>query len=597
MKVPYANCDFADIRARRYFYVDKTSHIPLLEDMDENHIILLRPRRFGKSTLLSTLRNYYDIALADEFDERFGGLWIHQHPTPKRNKYLVLTLDLSPVDTIGDINDIRWSFATQVKTAVRSFISTYTPWAPKLQKLEAVTYSSNQDMAGLMTELFTEVGAAGHQVYLLIDEYDHFGNRLLSDDRKTTYDELVKASGFLRSFYAALKAFTLTSTIARTFITGVSPIMLDDLSSGFNIITHISQYADFNAIAGFTRAEVERAVDTLLHDMPELAKDPRLGNRAELLETMACFYDGYRFSPDATERLYNSTLVLHFLKELKATRRYPRHMLDSNVRTDYGRLYQIAKATSEKDSDIRALLEEILTNESVRVPLVDRFGTKLHVGRAQIASLLFYLGMLTFGEDAGGGAEVNLVVPNRVMRALQWDYMSFALAEHDRIDIPVGALTKAMTTMAIEGDIQPLLQVFEEDVIKRLGLRETINFNEQTMKLMLFAYLSQSGAFYLMTEKEFARGYCDLLLALRADDKQTKYAWILEAKYCKTDATQETIEKAIEQAYAQIEKYTSDKDLVPMLTQGRSLKAAVLVFVGLKELIYRPWPRASAEIS
>ncbi len=275
MKVPYAKCDFAAIRAQGYFYVDKTPFIPHIEGIDEAHIIFLRPRRFGKSTLISLLRNYYDIALTDQFDTRFGGLWIHQHPTPNRNKYLVLTLDLSPVDTVGDIKAICTSFAIQVKAAVEMFISRYTAMIPNLAMVEPMVYSDSEDMAGLMTKLLTTIEKAGHHLYLLIDEYDHFGNRLLSDNRKTTYDELVKTSGFVRSFYASIKAFTRESVIARTFITGVSPIMLDDLSSGFNIIKHISQRSDFNALAGFTQADVELALDTLLHDMPELARIPR----------------------------------------------------------------------------------------------------------------------------------------------------------------------------------------------------------------------------------------------------------------------------------------------------------------------------------
>ena len=593
MKVPYATCDFAAIRAENYFYVDKTPYIPHLEGVNEKHLIFLRPRRFGKSTLISTLERYYDIAQADAFDARFGGLWIHEHPTPNRNKYLVLTIDLSPVDTVGDIKAICKSFATQVKAAVQGFIYRYKNLVPELSELMVVAKSSEEDMAGLMTDILTRVGRAGHQMYLLIDEYDHFGNRLLSDERKTTYDELVKASGFVRSFYASIKAFTRGSIIARTFITGVSPIMLDDLSSGFNIIKHISQQPEFNALVGFTQADVELALDTLLHDMPELAKDPKIGNREQLLTVLARYYDGYRFAPEAPEKLYNSTLVLHFLSALTSSKRFPRNMLDLNVRTDYGRLYQIAKSTSEKDSDIRDLLEKALTKKIVKTQLVEQFGTKLHIGRAQVASLFFYMGMLTFADGPQPVNLARLVIPNRVMRELQWEYMSFALAAHDRIELPVSGLWEAMNTMAETGDIQPLLEVFHKEVIVRLGLLETMTFNEQTMKLMLLSYLSLSGAFYLMTEVESAQGYCDLLLGLRGDDPDAQYAWILEAKYVKSDQKKKALDTAIKKAFAdgmaQIEKYTSDKRLIPMLTQGRDLKAGVLVFVGLKEVKYKAW--------
>ncbi len=547
MKVPYAKCDFSAIRAEGYFYVDKTPFIPHIESIDEAHVIFLRPRRFGKSTLISLLRNYYDIVLADQFDTRFGGLWIHQHPTPNRNKYLVLTLDLSPVDTVGDIKAICKSFAIQAKAAVHSFLHRYRAVVPDLVKLMPVVESDDEDMAGLMTQVLRMLADANRQMYLLIDEYDHFGNRLLSDNRKTTYDELVKSSGFVRSFYASIKAFTRESVIARTFITGVSPIMLDDLSSGFNIITHISQRSEFNAMAGFTQVDVELAIDTLLHDMPELAQDPKVGHREQLLATLARYYNGYRFSPDAPEKLYNSTLVLHFLRELKNTKRFPRNMLDLNVRTDYGRLDQVARSTSEKDRDIRDLLEEILTNESIDVGLVEQFGTKLHMGRAQVASLFFYMGMLTFADDTPLSGISKLVIPNRVMRKLQWEYMSFALMDHDDIQLNMGALETATIKMAMKGEIQPLLDLFHDNVVKKMGLRETLTFNEQTMKLMLVSYLSQCGAFFLKTEPEMSQGFCDLLLGVRGPHGSGKYAWIIEAKYVKTNATRAKIEAVVDE--------------------------------------------------
>lgn len=597
MKIPYAKCDFASIRHENYFYVDKTPFLPHLERTTEEHVIFLRPRRFGKSTLISTLENYYDIILANRFDELFGGLWIHEHPTPKKNKYLVLTLDFSPVDTTGSEPDICRSFAKQVKSAISLFIGRYVKLLPQLTELESSVSatSTEEDAAALMTDLMTIVERTDHHVYLLIDEYDHFGNRLLADGRDDVYKELIRATGFVRSFYASLKAFTRKSTIARTFITGVSPIMLDDLSSGFNIIAHISQRTDFNAMAGFTRAEVEQGIDVVLQDNPELMKDPRIVDRETLMATMEKYYNGYRFSPDAKEKLYNSTLVLYFLAQLIAEKRFPRKMLDLNVRTDYGRLYQIAKTASEHDNDTRKLLEEILTHESITVELVEQFGTRLTLGRTQIASLFYYMGMLTFADDSPDTEESKLVIPNRVMRELQWEYMQFALMDHDDIRISMGDLTDAMRKLAEQGDIEPLLAVFKEDVLKRLGLRETLTFNEQTMKLMLFAYLSQSKAFYLRTEVEMMQGYCDLLLGIRGPQYPGQYAWLIEAKYVDAKATKAAIEKAVEQGYGQIEKYTADKDLIQSLTLGRELKTGVLVFVGLKDVQFRPWPKPSKE--
>ncbi len=475
MKIPYANSDFAAIRREGYLYADKTPGIPALEDAGGKYLIFLRPRRFGKSTLLSTLANYYDIAKAGEFDELFSGLWIHTHPTPKKNKYLILRLDFSPVLSEGTADDIRKSFARQVKEAVRSFKSRYSKLVPELSTLESRIDSNVDDDAGsLLSTVLTMIEDAGRQMYLLIDEYDHFGNRLLSDGQEELYRQIVRGTGFVRSFYATLKAYTGTSTLANMFITGVSPIMLDDLSSGFNIITHVSQRDALNTLTGFTQTEVEQAVDMLLRDKPELKADPRIGDRAALLQTLERYYNGYRFSLYASEKVYNSTLVLYFLRELLVTGRYPRQMLDLNVRTDYGRIYRIAMLASAKESDTREFLEEILTNESISSPLVEQFGLLSMSGPAQLISLFYYMGMLTFSADAAQYPVPKLVIPNRVMRELQWEYLSVAMAQHEGIRMNMRDIDGALMSMAHEGNIQPLLKVFYKHVIQRMSNRDLI---------------------------------------------------------------------------------------------------------------------------
>lgn len=591
IKIPYATCDFGAIRRQHFLYIDKTPFLPRLEAVLENHVVFLRPRRFGKSTLLSLLAHYYDVLTKDQFDELFTGLWIHQHPTPNRNKYLILRLDFSTIDTEGAIEDIYRSFTTQVKASVETFAARYKHLIPKLSPLESAFDLDANDPAGLMTRLLTEVGIAGHQLYLLIDEYDHFGNRLLSDNQKAKYDQVVATTGFVKTFYTTLKAFTAASVLARTFITGIAPIMLDDLSSGFNIVVHISRDETFNAMAGFTQTEVEDTVDKLLSEHPELTQDPHFGDREALLTTLAEHYNGYLFALRATEKIYNSTLILYFMNQALRKERFPDQMLDFNVRTDYSRLYSIARFASEQDSDIRLLLEEILLHNSVSTPIVERFGTKLMLGRPQVASLLFYLGMLTFADDAFSMSLPKLVIPNRVIREMQWGYMSIALNEQQGIFIDGALLGNALQTMAVHGDIQPLLDLFQNNVMKRISNRDLIDFDEKTMKLMLFAYMSQLPVFYMASEQEVAQGYCDLLLSLKGRGSAQKFAWIVEAKYVKTGAKEATIDKAVEEGYKQIDRYAADRDVVQMLTQGHALKAGVLVFVGTKKVLWKAWPR------
>jgi len=597
MRVPYARADFPSIRTEGYFYVDKTPFIATLEDVVEGHLVFLRPRRFGKSTLISTLASYYDIAKADDYDKLFGGLWIHEHPTPKKNAYLVLRFDFSPVASEGTTDEIRTSFANQVKIAVREFVDSYGARIPALAEVMDAVRSPSNDSAALISLLLSIARSARQQVYILIDEYDHFGNRLISDGKMATYRELVDSSGFLRSFYAAIKAFAGTNTVGRTFVTGVSPIVLDDLSSGFNIIKHISQHPHFNEMAGFTRAEVERAVDLMLASKPDLIRDPRIGDRDILLATLEEYYDGYRFAPGATQRMYNATLVLYFFAEVLSLGAFPRTMLDLNARTDYGRLYGLAKAATEHESGIRTLLEAALSQGEVRMRLVEQFGTRFPLAEAQVTSLFYYMGMLTFGPDAANEPIPTLTIPNRVMRELQWEYMGYALADNERIVVDMTHIEQALLAMAEEGDIQPLLEVFTKEVLERISNRDLGKFNEKIMKLMLMAYLCQTHVFHVASELEMKQGYCDLLLGLHGLSKRLKFGWIIEAKYVAVKAKPETHEQAIADGYAQIDKYMSDQGVVKMLTLGREIKAGVMVFVGSKRIDWYPWPRPEKPVA
>jgi hypothetical protein len=591
MKIPYGQSHFATLRRRGMFYADKTPFLPLLESEDAGfrHLLFLRPRRFGKSTLVSMLEHYYDLAEAPHFDELFRGLWIHEHPTPERNRYLVLVLDFSPVSTEGDAAAIQQSFATCVRARVRGFLMRYRDRFPELGRLEA-DLESHRDAAGLMTTLLSIVRALGHQLYLLIDEYDHFANRLLADGGEDVYESIVRGTGFVRSFYAALKAETSSGALGRMFVTGVSPIMLDDLSSGFNIIRHISMWERFNAMAGFTRAETERAVDEMLQSRPELRNDPQLGDRDGLMATLVSYYNGYRFFQGAPERVFNSDLILYFLSEIQNTGRYPSQMLDVNVKTDYGRLQRIASLSGAVGTQTRDLLETILTEESITSQLVERFGARTMQRPEQLVSLFYYMGMLTFAEQASDARVPRLTIPNRVIRTLQWEYLAIALQEQQGLSFDTRRMDIAVDAMAVAGDIQPLIDLFRDEVVARIGVKDQRQINEGTLKLMLLAYLSNSRIYHILSEKEFARGYCDLFLALTEIAGNLRYAWMLEVKYLKTSAKQADIERAFAEAAAQLERYSSDEALLQALTRGKEHKAGTIVFVGARDVLYRPWP-------
>jgi Predicted AAA-ATPase len=238
MKIPYGIANFADVRSGGYFYVDKTPFLPVLEDLGPRSLLFLRPRRMGKSLLVSLLSHYYDLDRAEQFDALFRGLWIHEHPTPERGRYLVLALDFSQVGVDGDDDALRRSFLEAVRGPVEALLLRYRDRIPPLADLHQAL-DQIDDAAALIGRLSNVVSATGHKLYLLIDEYDNFANRLLSAGAEDVYTKLVERTGFVRTFYGTLKIGTQSGAIGRIFITGVAPLLLDDMSSGFNIVTHI----------------------------------------------------------------------------------------------------------------------------------------------------------------------------------------------------------------------------------------------------------------------------------------------------------------------------------------------------------------------
>jgi hypothetical protein len=590
MQIPYGRSNFEEIRRRGYFYVDKTPFLPLLESAQVGYPLFLRPRRFGKSTLLSMLEHYYDLARKDQFDDLFGGLWVHEHPTAERNSYLVLVLDFSGVATDGGHDALRRSFLDAVKVRVRDFCLAYRALGPTLDWLESRLdgYDSPDALVG---DVLHAARSTGRKLYLLIDEYDSFANRLLAGGEDKVYDDaVVKRTGFARTFYAQLKTGTQSGSLGRIFITGVTPLMLDDLASGFNIVTPITTSPHMNALAGFTHADVERALDAFLAERPELAGLPELGDRRRLLDVLEAHYDGYRFSADAPSRVFNPDMVLYFLRELADRGKYPDDMLDRNVRTEYRHLQRIGAASGAGADERRALFETILGEGHIRSELVRQFGIRELSSHAPFVSLLFALGMLTLRDVPRDAIGYDLEIPNRVIRELQWEHLALMLKEQAHVAIHLEELQAALGVMVTDGDIAPFLAVFHEQVLKALSVRDTRQLGEKTIKLLLMMYASLGHAFHPLTEKEFAQGYCDLFLGASPTMPSARYSWLLELKYVKAGSKPATIEAVFAEAEEQVARYASDEALLPLLVGRRELKAGMLVFVGTKKVLFRPWP-------
>ncbi len=594
MKIPYGRSNFGEIRRGGFFYVDKTPFLPVLERAESGYgyLLFLRPRRIGKSVFVSLLEHYYDVGRADEFDALFEGLWIHGSPTPERNGYLVLSLDFSQVATDGGLDALRRSFFLAFRSRVLHFLISYQARVPYLRRIEE-RLDGYQDSEALLGDLMSVVSASGQRLYVLVDEYDNFANRLLSDGSQDVYESIVKRTGFVRTFYATLKAGTMSGAVSRLFVTGVSPLLLDDLSSGFNIATNASQDRALSTLAGFTRADVERALDEFLAARPELAGDPALADRARLLGVLEQYYDGYRFSPGASARVFNSDMVLYFLSEIDRNREIPQDMLDLNARTDYQGLQRIGTLAGAAAAERRALLEAILSDGGIESDIVRQFRVRSLSSREAFVSLLMYLGMLTLSGEPSGPDRKRLEIPNRVIRELQWEHLAVMLKDQDHVALDADDLKAALQKMAVGGDIAPFLELFHARVIKAVGLKDLRRFDEKSVKLMLLAFISLSRLFHPLSEKEFAQGYCDLFLGVSPLYPAAKFAWLLELKYLTAGAKAPAIEKAFEQAAGQVARYASDDRLVPLLTQGQTLKAGALVFVGAQKVLFRPWPPAA----
>ncbi len=594
MKIPYGIADFGKIRRTGCFYVDKTPLLAHIERPELTNLVFLRPRRMGKSSFISMMAHYYDITKADQFDELFRGLWVHEHPTPEKNAHIVLHLNLGRVRGTNE-GDVEDAFALAVMEACETVAADYAAKGAGFADL-ADRLRDMIEVLDMVSAVMRAARSIHQRLYIMIDEYDTFANSLISAGSRDVYESLTEHTGFIRQFYATLKSGSEMGSIARIFVTGVSPILLDDLYTGFNIATNITTSARFHALAGFTRKDVERALDELISTEPRVTEDPRIGDRATLLDTLERYYNGYRFSPQAAERVFNSDMVLHFMKQLIETGSYPEQMLDPNARTDYKKFYGLFHASGQPAQERRDVLSRVLNEGTVMGELLETFGRyPPSPPREQFISLLFYTGMLTLSATRQIGWVSTFEVPNLVIRELQWEHFAALLQETSDLEMRIPIIATSQRDMAVDGTAKAFLGAVHEHIMKILGLKDMRKFDEKALKMVLVTSCVLSGMFHVLTEKEMAQGFCDLFLVPRFDKFDAKYSWLIELKYLKAKATDADIEKAFRDAEKQLEKYASDPVLVPILTKQHVMKSVTWVFVGTKEIHCRAWPKGSGE--
>jgi hypothetical protein len=403
LKLPYGISDFNDIRTENFFYVDKTMYIEKLERLNSKYLFFIRPRRFGKSLFLSILEHYYDLNKKDDFNSLFGDLYIGKHPTERRNQYFILYLDFSGLNTSGRV-ELERTFLEAFKKAAIRFLNMYSMHFRDSSVLRDEVKQS-QDLRSVWDILFEAVEPSEYKIYLIIDEYDDFTNDIIGTGDGLFYREIIRTSGFVRSFYKTVKIGT-KRVIDRIFITGVSPIMLDDLTSGFNISKNLTMHPMFGEMLGFTEEEVREIVAQFKFDI----------DSEMLMDELRSNYNGYLFHEDGKLKVYNPDMILYFFDEWSTSGQFPKQLIDDNVKTDYTRLRRLIS-----NEHNRSMLKEIIANEQVTTQIISRFSFDNMYDEENFTSLLFYMGFLTI-EKAEYNRRVKLVIPNYVIKTVLWEY-------------------------------------------------------------------------------------------------------------------------------------------------------------------------------
>ena len=555
-KVPYGISNFKDLITQEYIYMDKTKYIETLESYGEKYIFFLRPRRFGKSLFASTLEHYYDCNNQDDFNELFGDLYIGDNKTDLANSYYVLSFDFSGINA-DTKSSLLEGFTQNVREGLDEFIDKYNlDLEYREAKMPSIIFSSFLKKVKFKID---------KKIYVLIDEYDHFANELLSF-QVDTFEETISKTGFVRKWYEILKQGTADGIVDRIFATGVSPITLDSLTSGFNIASNVSRDRGLNEMMGFTTEEVRSLIDKLVDDI----------DKAELMKKLKRYYNGYLFNQDAEERLFNSDMVLYYFKSYLKENKEPSDLIDTNISSDYAKMRELFTLRNQKRN--YEILKSILNEELQDVVLTREFSLAKEFTGDDFKSLLYYLGFLTIRES--DVINLKLGVPNYVIKELYFDFFSKIIKDKSKYEIDASEIRRVVGEIALKGEFAGFIKIVEE-TLQRLSNRDYIDFDEKYVKLTMLSYLMLSRVYYIKSEYEVEDGYIDIAL-LERSGIEPDYEAIIELKYIKKseydDQGEAVVQSKFEAAKEQILKYKQADEL----SERENLKKIVLIFAGDK---------------
>ena len=559
IKISYGESNFRALIDDGAFYQDRTHYIPVLENFGPKYLIYLRPRRFGKSLLLSTLYYYYGLQFKKDFDRLYGKTFVGKNPTPEAHQYMMLRFDFSGINTDTEEGTFN-GFLMNVKSGVSAFLAHYKTCFTQEQVKDVLNQKQPNEMLKALFDCHSN-NEIQTPIYLFIDEYDHFANELISFNY-AHFSEIVTENGYVRKFYEVMKIATAQDIIGRMLITGVSPITVDSLTSGFNISKNITLSHEFHQMVGFDESDVKGILEGVEMPTEEIQST---------VMDMHLWYNGYMFSHRAKNRVYNPNMVLYFAQEYKSNKEYPDEMLDINIASDYGKIQKLFSIQG-KEEEYLPILRELLENGEVSATLTAQYSFSRSFTKDDLVSLLFYMGFLTIKSQNLGFYTFSF--PNYVIKRLYADYFFNSILERAELPFDNQPVNQAIREMAQTGNPTKFFEQVKL-IIKYFSTRDKAHFTENSLKAIIISLLHQQKFYYIHSEYETNWTYMDVYLeAIRG--QKPNFEVTMELKFAQKKGKSMTT--LLDEAATQLQTYLA----TPKFNTRTNIKSFCVAVVGNK---------------
>jgi len=550
--ISYGISNFERIKTENYYFIDKTNYIEILESYGSPYLFFLRPRRFGKSMLVSMLGYYYDIAQKEQFETLFGDTYIGKNPTARKNSYPILHFNFSMIQTFGSLKDIQNSFVNYIYTEIESFIEKYQ-LIFNLSNEAITELKQIENKLDIVRSLFLKLRNIKIPAFLIIDEYDSFANNILAEQGSSAYELITHSGGFLRNFFTIIKGLTDNKEIDRLFITGVSPLVMADVTSGFNIGDNISQDLQLSSMVGVSHSEALQMLN-YYQSFGVFTKSNDF-----IINDFNTWYNGYAFNPKI-EKVYNTTSILYFINQNIKNKEMPISLIDENLRTDYGKFRFLLTENNRHNGNF-SVLREIVDKNQVTANFIRSFALNEIIEKQRFVSLLFYLGFLSFKDSSPLGT-YTYTIPNKLVSTLLWEFIQKSLNDVYTLRIDNYFLSNAFKDMATLGTWQPAFEYIMNKFYQAVSVRDFV-FHEEGVKMFILSWLNMAVYYKVYSEREIEKGFADIFIEPeRRYGNEIKFGYIIELKYIKAELlksktkTQLAINEAIETAKLQLENYS-----------------------------------------